>query len=506
MKKRIIFNLAILLCLTLKIAAQNTVKLTGHIDTVIMNKYKAQELILRAKENASKDNEGITYKVPVTANGNFKTEITLKDSLAYFAFEIADHKISNSIGRYYNVSDPERSTTLSEVYLFERGDSVKMQLKSNKSMLFSGKGSEKLNCQFQLYNIPLSLKAVADRVLALKNESKLKQATMLEAEVVNAQIAQRLILLKSYKEVLKPYIYDLLYLDAVNGLLLQAYSRLPNYLLIYTAKNELLITQEYYNTLVGLDYGESLIQDKLKAKSAFYPNMLLEREFIKLIVFENSLKDHWDSTFTKLYNSLKSNFIGNLRDKLILLCYENFAAQSTDSAKKLYTDAINTMKSDIDQQQLKQLMVKYTSQAYPFTFYDALGKVHKLKDYSGKLIVIDFWFTSCAACAILAKAMHPIHEKFKNYTDVVFITVSTDLKDKWLASLKTDLYTTNRLVNLNTNGKGFNDPMIAYYKFKAFPQQIIIGKQGQLITASPPRPDESNENMISFSKLIIDNL
>lgn len=497
------FNLFVLVCLTLKISAQNTVKLAGRIDTAIMNKYNAQELTVRAKENASKDNEGITYKVPVTANGNFKTEISIDDNIVYLAFEIMDNRISNSKGSVYNVSEPERSNSLSEIYLFERGDSVRVEIKRNKVIRFSGKGSQKLNCQYQVYNIPLSSKSIADRVLMLKNERFVKQATILETEDLKNQIQQRVLIVNSYQTTLSPLIYKLLYIDAVSGLIQQAYSRLANYNVIYPNSNSRLIIQDYFALIEKFDQLGSLIDDDIKVKSGYYLIKILEKEFINALL--NS-KTQNEFPFEEIYDSILKKYSGVIREKLILLCYENYAVKNSEKAKLLYPNGLGTLISEQSKVELSRLMERYNTSAFPFTFYDENDKPHNLKDFKDKLIIMDFWFTSCAACIMVADAMRPIYEKYKNYNDVAFITVSTDLKEKWLESLKTEKYSLKDMTNLYTRGKGFDDPMINYYKFKSFPQQLIISKNGQLITASPPRPDESKENVIAFIKLIEDNL
>ena len=53
-------------------------------------------------------------------------------------------------------------------------------------------------------------------------------------------------------------------------------------------------------------------------------------------------------------------------------------------------------------------------QAAPeWTLTDAAGKEHKLADYKGKVVVMDFWATWCGPCRAAMPGVQAIHEKYK---------------------------------------------------------------------------------------------
>ena len=124
--------------------------------------------------------------------------------------------------------------------------------------------------------------------------------------------------------------------------------------------------------------------------------------------------------------------------------------------------------------------------AYPFQLKDTLGKVVKLEDFEGKLLVMDFWFTGCKGCVQLADMLHhAVMPVFEGDTSVVFISVSVDINFlQWKRSLLGGLYTSDKQVNLFTMGLGTMHPLFSHYRFSGCPQMLIINQDGMVISKS----------------------
>lgn len=135
--------------------------------------------------------------------------------------------------------------------------------------------------------------------------------------------------------------------------------------------------------------------------------------------------------------------------------------------------------------------------AYPFELRDKDGKLVRMEDFKGKVVILDFWFTGCAPCMALAKPLAQIREYYKTNPEIVFIDINLD-KDikKWKNSLKNGsklmgeqtFYTDSLSISLSTAPQGFYNPISDYYKIKGVPTWIIIGKKGEIIQRNPPRP------------------
>lgn len=62
-----------------------------------------------------------------------------------------------------------------------------------------------------------------------------------------------------------------------------------------------------------------------------------------------------------------------------------------------------------------------------FTLPDPAGKKVSLKDFRGKLVMLNFWATWCVPCREEMPAMERLYQEFK---DKGFVIVAVDLKDK----------------------------------------------------------------------------
>jgi peroxiredoxin len=72
--------------------------------------------------------------------------------------------------------------------------------------------------------------------------------------------------------------------------------------------------------------------------------------------------------------------------------------------------------------------------AYDFTFKDLSGTVHKLSDFRGKVVIVQFFGTYCPPCREEMYALEDIHKRFKDR--VVVIGLSVDYVGRDISGLK----------------------------------------------------------------------
>jgi thiol-disulfide isomerase/thioredoxin len=113
-----------------------------------------------------------------------------------------------------------------------------------------------------------------------------------------------------------------------------------------------------------------------------------------------------------------------------------------------------------------------------------------MKSFSGKVVLLDFWFAHCGPCAMIHPYLEEVRKEFVN-TDFVLVAISIDKsKETWLSSIKNGLRTSSSNVNLYTNGQGDNNDIIKHYNVKNYPTLILIDKSGRLLpTPIDPRED-----------------
>ena len=118
--------------------------------------------------------------------------------------------------------------------------------------------------------------------------------------------------------------------------------------------------------------------------------------------------------------------------------------------------------------------------AIDFSLYDQYGNLHKLSDYKGKVIFLNFWATWCPPCKEEMPYIESIYKYYnQNKEDVVILgVVSPDLgremsKDGIKDFLKDNNYTFPVVFD--------NTARLTYeYNINAFPSTLIIDKEGNI--------------------------
>lgn len=133
------------------------------------------------------------------------------------------------------------------------------------------------------------------------------------------------------------------------------------------------------------------------------------------------------------------------------------------------------------------------SPAIDITFADVEGNTHRLSEFKGKILYLDFWATWCGPC----KQESPYFEKLsKEYAgkDIVFIPISTDTNHKaWLNYLNAHA---KELKQYNCVDPKLHSEWAIFY----IPRFVLIGKDFNIVDAYAPRPSEA------AAKTLIDSL
>ena len=73
-----------------------------------------------------------------------------------------------------------------------------------------------------------------------------------------------------------------------------------------------------------------------------------------------------------------------------------------------------------------------------FTLKDINGETVSLKDFRGKVVLLDFWATWCGPCIHELPALKAIYEKHKHNSDFALISISSDVNDETVAEFVED--------------------------------------------------------------------
>jgi len=96
------------------------------------------------------------------------------------------------------------------------------------------------------------------------------------------------------------------------------------------------------------------------------------------------------------------------------------------------------------------------------------GEIISFKDLKGKYLVINWWATSCGPCIAEMPVLNNIVEKYKSRTDVVFIAMAWDEKEKL------ERFLTKRHFKYQQT---YNRELTSIFG-ESFPKHVIVNPQG----------------------------
>ena len=107
-----------------------------------------------------------------------------------------------------------------------------------------------------------------------------------------------------------------------------------------------------------------------------------------------------------------------------------------------------------------------------FKAYDMNGNLVDTKPLKGKVLVINFWFTTCPPCKAERPYLNQMVDDYKSDSNVVFIAVALDQKEVLQPYLKEHEFK----YNVIPEGKKIADS----YSISGYPTQVIVDGEGKV--------------------------
>lgn len=108
--------------------------------------------------------------------------------------------------------------------------------------------------------------------------------------------------------------------------------------------------------------------------------------------------------------------------------------------------------------------------------YDSQGNVHRLSEFKGRYILLDFWSRGCGPCIQSIPEMEEIAEKYKDKLAVV--SISIDPEKAWKEFIATKNMKGNQWNELRKGMTG----LAASYQVKGYPHYVLIAPDGKIQT------------------------
>ncbi len=396
---------------------------------------------------------------------------------------------------------PSGKMFILENYLVEPGDSVYIQ-QTKTAAAFFGRSSPSFNCQFQMSQVKMANRFFANEQADLYKECDTR------SKIVDSYYQLKKAVLEGYEGRLSEKMYQLLQTEIY-------YEKQKTNLGIATTYLSYSRDSIQKSSVIRY-YTDHYLSDQLDTNNSnlkLYSKFYIEYVLTKLEL--NCITRFLQNPATRLSRSDITNAvyheIGQQRNSLLnqkiltsffvkkIVITENVGKQIEETIKKI-TDPTLLEIMTIIQRRTKG------AKAYDFSLPDSKGKIVRLADFRGKVVVLDCWYTGCIACSAMALVLKPIAQK--KDSNVVFITISID-KDKktWLESLKSGKYSSDDEINVYTEGKGDSTEIMRHYMTGGYPLIIVIDRFGKIFAVNPI-PDslrsQRQETIASFQKSIAD--
>ena len=191
------------------------------------------------------------------------------------------------------------------------------------------------------------------------------------------------------------------------------------------------------------------------------------------------------------YRSLQSAFVPTSRMKELLLALKASMQVKSNVSEATLMQANMTAESLKQEDFAAELRWKISQAqklevgqtAYDIRMIDRNGREHRLSEFKGKRIYIDFWATWCGPCIQESPAFEALYEEYKD-KDVVFLQVSID---KNLNAWKNYISRHNKKVPQFRS----DDPVLKEkWAVLYIPRFVLIDKDFRIASPFAPRPSE----------------
>ena len=211
------------------------------------------------------------------------------------------------------------------------------------------------------------------------------------------------------------------------------------------------------------------------------PFIIMSLFYNKLVNTVEKMKNHMD--MIKKFGGIILIISG-------LVMFFNGFTNNMNASKMKNQNKIESSQSEPSEEEEK-------IEAVEFTLYDQYGKEHKLSDYKGKTVFLNFWATWCPPCKEEMPYIEELYKEYnKNRDDVIILGVASP--NLGSEGSKED-------IEKFLNEEGYTFPVIFdeggsqiyQYGISSFPSTFIIDKDGYITKYVPGAMDkETMKNLI----------
>ncbi|MBS1538887.1 MAG: TlpA family protein disulfide reductase [Bacteroidetes bacterium] len=126
---------------------------------------------------------------------------------------------------------------------------------------------------------------------------------------------------------------------------------------------------------------------------------------------------------------------------------------------------------------IEQIGLNIGETAPNFTMNNQFGKPVSLKDFRGKVVVIDFWATWCGPCVASIPKIKELNKKYSGDNFVLLgVSLDKDL-EQWKSFISQEQMDWTHIAD----GQNWNNAVAVRYQIESIPNVWIIDKEGKIV-------------------------
>ena len=227
--------------------------------------------------------------------------------------------------------------------------------------------------------------------------------------------------------------------------------------------NSCSFLQDYFTALEGQGYLKAGKDDYLLKRAELIKDAGLREDYLLYVVSHVELFGY-------------NQYLGNQLERMRHWIVSPNGRSEFDEMNRKYAEGVQ------ENQRLNA-----GQDAFDFTGVDVNGKVHRLSDYKGKVVVVDVWNLGCKPCIAEIPYLKNLEKQFAG-KQVVFISYALDKQvESWKHFLQSHQMEGNQWINTET----FKSDFARDYHVRFIPRFMVFGKNGKIMEVYAPRPSNS---------------
>jgi len=306
----------------------------------------------------------------------------------------------------------------------------------------------------------------------------------------------------------------------------------------YAKRDNVAINPKIQNGVISSLVNNVVLSFLLNGKNDINRNELYYKRFLSELPFEKLLREGAASKGTSLYkilydwvileyqvsNNLTYSQINLSRKDIFFLMVKRYKSISVrdwvlatsiasqaktegwdEDLEEMYRLFLSLYPDKLYRKQIKELRHTMTKKIAPlakainFSLKDTTGRIFKMTDFKGKVVLIDFVLTGCAGCLTMVPELNKLKEKFIG-KDIAFVSISADGSLE-LTKKGAGRYSSAGSILLYPDGEGTQHQVLQQYKIFSFPTLVLIDKNGKIISSRAPDP-RSEKGRTELFKMI----